>query len=162
MEGLARDEAEEHEATHAFVKHGEGAGFDAGKALATSGATMRRGQSRRRTVLISVAILLASLVLFGVGIRQLFGFARPPIYRLHMVTDPVPNRQILARRMASEAHKHRSELELTARSYPSLEVLKLVNMAKEINLAMVPGGSATRRDSRTCDRWRPWAPIRST
>jgi hypothetical protein len=41
-----------------------------------------------------------------------------------MVTDSVPNRQILARRMASEACKRKLEIELTTQSYPSLEVLK--------------------------------------
>jgi hypothetical protein len=91
-------------------------------------------------LLISGAVLLGSLALFGLGIRQLFRFARTPVYRLHMVTDPVPNRQILARRMASEAHKRKLEIELTTRSYPSLEVLKLVDASDEISLAMVPGG----------------------
>ncbi len=101
---------------------------------------MKPGQNRPRTLLISAAVLLGSLALFGLGIRQLFRFARTPVYRLHMVTDPVPNRQILARRMASEAHERKLEIELTTRSYPSLEVLKLVNGANEFDAAMVPGG----------------------
>jgi hypothetical protein len=101
---------------------------------------MEPGKNRLRTLLISAAVLLGSLALFGFGIRQLFRFAQTPIYRLHMVTDPVPNRQILARRMATEAHKRKLEIELTTRSYPSLEVLKLVDTPNEINLAMAPGG----------------------
>ena len=101
---------------------------------------MTLGQGRGRTLLISSAVLVVSLGLFGLGIRQLFRFARPAVYRLHMVTDPVPNRQILARRMAAEARKRGLQIELTAKSYPSLEVLKLVDAPNDINLAMVPGG----------------------
>jgi hypothetical protein len=101
---------------------------------------MRSVRNRRRTLLILAAILVTSLVFFGVGIRQLFRFARAPVYRLQMVTDPVPNRQVLARRLASESRKHQLEIELSLGSHPSLEVLRIVDSANQINLAMVPGG----------------------
>jgi hypothetical protein len=85
-------------------------------------------------------ILLASLALFGFGIRQVVRFVRPPIYRLSMLTDPVPNRQLLARRLVTEAKKHGLSIDLLARSYPSLEGLRLVNAGTEFNLALMPGG----------------------
>ncbi|HEV3120770.1 MAG TPA: hypothetical protein VGY53_02655, partial [Isosphaeraceae bacterium] len=85
-------------------------------------------------------LLLVSLALFSFGVRQLVGLGRPATYRLRMLTDPVPNRQILARRIAAEARKHGLEIELSGRSYSSLQGLSLVNDANEVNLALVPGG----------------------
>jgi hypothetical protein len=57
-----------------------------------------------------------------------------------MLTDPVPNRQILARRIAAEGRKRGLLIELSGHSYPSLEGLKQVNARNAVNLALVPGG----------------------
>ena len=57
---------------------------------------------RRKLKVIGLAslatLLLVSVALFGFGVRQLVHFGRPTTYRLNMLTDPEPNRQVLARR----------------------------------------------------------------
>jgi hypothetical protein len=99
---------------------------------------------RKVQVAVSVAmlagLLLGSVALFGVGVRQLFRLRRPSGYRLNMLTDLVPNRQVLARRLAAEARKRRLEINLSSRQYASLEGLKLVNAPNDVHLALVPGG----------------------
>src|SRR4051812_2553984 len=91
--------------------------------------------------LASLATLLAvSVALLGFGVRQLVRLGRPATYRLNMVIDTEPNRQVLARRIAAEARKRRLVLELSPRAHPSLESLKLVDAANSIDLALVPEG----------------------
>jgi hypothetical protein len=85
-------------------------------------------------------LLLVSIALFGFGVRQLVHLGRPTTYRLNMLTDPEPNRQVLARRIAAEARKRGLVIELAPRVYPSLEALELVNAPNPIDLALVPGG----------------------
>jgi hypothetical protein len=107
-------------------------------------AKIRLPRGRRTVQVVSLVVmpllLLGSLALFGVGVRQLVRFGRPATYRLVMITDPVPNRQILARRIAAEGRKRRLRVELSGQSYPSLEGLKRVNDQASVNLALVPGG----------------------
>jgi hypothetical protein len=57
-----------------------------------------------------------------------------------MLVDTEPNRQVLSRRVASEARKRGLVIELSERVYPSLEGLKLVNARNPIDLALVPEG----------------------
>jgi hypothetical protein len=57
------------------------------------------------------------VVLFGFGVHQLLHIGRPASYRLNMLVDTEPNRQILARRIAAEARKRGLEIELS----PGLE-----------------------------------------
>jgi hypothetical protein len=85
-------------------------------------------------------LLLVSVALFGFGVRQLVHLGRPASYRLNMLTDPEPNRQVLVRRIAAEARRHGLGIELAPRVYPSLEGLKVVNDPNPIDLALVPGG----------------------
>jgi hypothetical protein len=80
------------------------------------------------------------VALFGFGVRQLLHFGRPATYRLNLVVDTEPNRQVLARRIAAEARKRGLMIELSPRQYPSLESLKLVNAPNPIDLALVPSG----------------------
>jgi hypothetical protein len=105
---------------------------------------IRQTRRRRKLKLVRLAslaaLLLVSVALFGFGVRQLFHLGRPAVYRLNALTDPEPNRQVLARRIAAEARKRGLVLELSARAYPSLEGLKLVNAPNPIDLAVVPGG----------------------
>src|SRR3954462_2101244 len=102
---------------------------------------MRRRRKLHVIGLASLAtLLLVSLALFGFGVRQLVHLGRPATYRLNMVTDPEPNRQILARRIAAEARRRGLMIELSPRVYPSLEGLKLVNAPNPIDIALVPEG----------------------
>src|SRR5262245_25129366 len=106
---------------------------------------MVRDPPRRRELrVISLAtlatLLLVSVALFGFGVRQLVHLGRPATYRLNMVVDTEPNRQVLARRIAAEARKRSLVIELSPRAYPSLESLKLVNAPNPIDLAVVPEG----------------------
>jgi hypothetical protein len=57
-----------------------------------------------------------------------------------MLVDTEPNRQVLVRRTAAEARKRGRVIELSARVYPSLEALKLVNDPNPIDMALVPEG----------------------
>jgi hypothetical protein len=101
----------------------------------------RRWRKLRVISLASLAtLLLVSVALFGFGVRQLVHLGRPPAYRLNMVVDTEPNRQVLARRIAAEARKRGLVIELSPRMYPSLEGLKLVNTPNPIDLALVPAG----------------------
>jgi hypothetical protein len=106
---------------------------------------MIRHARRRRKLRVATAALLATLLvvsvaLFGFGLRQLVHLGRPATYRLNMLTDPEPNRQVLARRIAAEARKRGLVIALSPRVYPSLEALALVNAPNPIDLALVPGG----------------------
>src|SRR4051794_32524302 len=102
---------------------------------------LRSWRQLRVVSLASLAILLlASVVLLGFGARQLLHLGRQTTYRLSMLVDTEPNRQVLARRIAAEARKRGLEIDLSSRAYPSLEELKLVNDANTIDLALVPEG----------------------
>src|SRR3954464_7536392 len=85
-------------------------------------------------------LLLVSVALLGFGVRQLVHLGRPTTYRLNMLVDTEPNRQVLARRIAAEARKRGLVVELSARRHPSLESLKLVDATNPIDLALVPEG----------------------
>lgn len=95
---------------------------------------------RRHTFIVLALTLLGSLALLGVGLRLLVRMVRTPTYRLHMLSDTVPNRQILAQRFVAEAGRHGLLIDLTSRSFPSLEGMRLVNDGTEISVALVPGG----------------------
>src|SRR3954470_19691704 len=83
-----------------------------------------------------VIVLLVSLGLLGFGVRQLLHIGRPATYRLSMLVDTEPNRQVLARRIAAEAHKRGLEIDLSTQTYPSLEELKLVNAPNPTDIAL--------------------------
>src|SRR5271166_6015929 len=85
-------------------------------------------------------LLLVSVALFGFGVHQLVHFGRPATYRLNILVDTEPNRQVLARRIAAEARRHGLVIELSSRAYPSLDSLKLVNDPNPIDMALVPEG----------------------
>ncbi len=85
-------------------------------------------------------LLLVSVALFGFGVHQLVYFGRPATYRLNILVDTEPNRQVLARRIAAEARRHGLVIELSSRAYPSLDSLKLVNDPNPIDMALVPEG----------------------
>src|SRR4051812_9828838 len=101
-----------------------------------------RGWRRLRVLSLATlaTLLLASLALLGFGVRQLFHLGRPATYRLTMLVDTEPNRQVLARRIAAEARKRGLEIDLSPRTQPSLENLKLVDADNAIDLALVPEG----------------------
>src|SRR5215467_4137523 len=105
---------------------------------------IRNPRKRRMLRVIGLAslatLLLVSVALFVFGVRQLFHLGRPATYRLNMVVDTEPNRQVLARRIAAEARKRGLEIELSTRAYPSLESLKLVDAPNTIDIALVPEG----------------------
>jgi hypothetical protein len=105
---------------------------------------IRYPQGRRKLRVVALAslatLLLASAALFGFGVHQLVHLGRPATYRLNMVVDTEPNRQVLARRIAAEARKRGLVIELSAREYPSLEGLELVNEPNPIDMALVPEG----------------------
>jgi TRAP-type uncharacterized transport system substrate-binding protein len=101
---------------------------------------MRLWHARRRTLVLLGLSLVVSLALFAVGTRLLFRLFRTPSYRLHMLTDPVPNRQILGRRLAAEATKHRMVIDLSSRTLASLEALHAINERNPIDFGLVPGG----------------------
>src|SRR4051794_5014454 len=90
-------------------------------------APRRRRKLRAISLASLAALLLASVALIVFGVRQLLRLGRPATYRLNMVVDTEPNRQALARRIAAEARKRGLEIELSARLYPALEALKLVD-----------------------------------
>jgi hypothetical protein len=101
----------------------------------------RRRHKLRVVSLASLAtLLLVSLALSGFGVRQLVHLGRPAPYRLNMLTDPEPNRQVLVRRIAAEARRRGLVIELAPRVYPSLEGLQVVNDPNPIDMALVPGG----------------------
>src|SRR5262245_30335809 len=101
----------------------------------------RRRRNLRVISLASLAtLLLVSVALFGFGLRQLLHLGRPATYRLNMVVDTEPNGQVLARRIATEARKRGLVIELSLRTHPSLESLKLVSAPNPIDLALVPEG----------------------
>src|SRR6185312_13417292 len=95
---------------------------------------------RVRSLVSLAVLLLVSVALFGFGLRQLLHLGRRPTYRLNMVVDTEPNRQVLARRIAAEARKRGLEIGLSTRAHPSLENLKLVDAPNSIELALVPEG----------------------
>lgn len=101
---------------------------------------------RRRTGFRVVALaslgtlLMVSVALFGVGLHQLLHLGRRATYRLNTLVDTEPNRQVLARRIAAEAGKRGLVIELSARAYPALESLKLVDEPNAIDMALVPEG----------------------
>src|SRR3954451_2963086 len=105
---------------------------------------IRDPRRRRKLRVISLALLatllLVSVALLGFGLRQLLHLGRPATYRLNMVVDTEPNRQVLARRIAAEARKRGLEIDLSPRTQPSLENLKLVDAGNAIDLALVPEG----------------------
>src|SRR6516162_10148895 len=101
----------------------------------------RRRRRLRVVALASLAtLLLVSVALFGFGVHQLLHLGRPATFRLNMLVDTEPNRQVLARRVAAEARKRGLVIELSARAHPALEGLKLVNDPNEIDMALVPEG----------------------
>src|SRR3954451_670388 len=94
----------------------------------------RRRSKLRVIILASLAtLLLVSVALIGFGGRQLLHLGRPATYRLNMVVDTEPNRQVLARRIAAEARKRGLEIVLSARLHPALEGLKLVDAPNSID-----------------------------
>src|SRR3954447_1237066 len=102
---------------------------------------LRRWRNFRVISLASLAgLLIVSVALLGFGARQLLHLGRPATYRLKMLVDTEPNRQVLARRIAAEARKRGLEIDLSPQAYPSLEELKLVNAPNPIDLALVPEG----------------------
>jgi hypothetical protein len=109
---------------------------------------IRDPRRRRKLRVISLAslatLLLASVVLLGFGLRQLVHLGRPATYRLNMLVDMEPNRQVLARRIAAEARKRGLEIDLSPQAYPSLEGLKLVNAPNPIDIALMPEGIGRR------------------
>src|SRR3954452_6714249 len=101
----------------------------------------RRWPRLRVISLASLAtLLLISVALLCFGVRQLIRVGRPAIYRLNLLMDTEPNRQVLARRIAAEARKRGLVLELSPCTHPSLESLKLVDATNPIDLALVPEG----------------------
>ena len=101
----------------------------------------RRRRRLRVVRVVSLAtLLLVSVALFGFGLRQLVHLGRPAAYRLNMLVDTEPNREILARRIAAEARKRGLEIALSPQAYPSLEELRLVNAPNTIDIALVPEG----------------------
>src|SRR5437763_4554561 len=93
----------------------------------------RRWRKLRIFSLASLAaLLLVSVALLGVGVRQLVRLGRPATYRLNMLVDTEPNRQVLAQRIAAEARKRGLVLALSPRAHPSLESLKLVDATNPI------------------------------
>src|SRR5437763_17036635 len=83
----------------------------------------RRWRKLRIFSLASLAtLLLVSVALLGFGVRQLVHVGRPATYRLNMLVDTEPNRQVLARGIAAEARKRGLVLELSPRAHPALEV----------------------------------------
>src|SRR6516225_9478831 len=105
---------------------------------------IRYPRKQRKLPVIRLAslatLLLVSMALSVFGVRQLVHLGRPATYRLNMLVDTEPNRQVLARRIAAEARKRGLVIELSPRAYPSLEGLRLVNAPNPIDLALVPGG----------------------
>src|SRR5690349_7008447 len=105
---------------------------------------IRSPRRRRKLKVVGLAslatLLLASVALFGFEVHQLLHLGRPATYRLNMLVDTEPNRQVLARRIAAEARKRGLEIELSTRTYPSLEALKLVDTPNPIDMALVPEG----------------------
>jgi hypothetical protein len=101
----------------------------------------RRWRKLKVVGLASLAtLLLVSVALLGFGVNQLLHLGRPATYRLNMVVDTEPNRQVLARRIAAEARKCVLVIELSSRKYPALEGLELVNEPNAIDMALVPEG----------------------
>jgi hypothetical protein len=107
---------------------------------------MIRSARRRKLKVVGLAslatLLLVSVALFGFGLRQLVHLGRPSTYRLNMLVDTEPNRQVLARRIAAEARKRGLVIELSSRAYPTLEALRLVSEPNPIDMALVPEGVA--------------------
>src|SRR3954452_11302263 len=101
----------------------------------------RRRRKLRVVARASLAtLLLVSLALFGFGVRQFVHLGRPATYRLNMLVDTEPNRQVLARRIAAEARRRGLVLALSPRAHPALESLRLVDDANPMDLALVPEG----------------------
>jgi hypothetical protein len=101
----------------------------------------RRRRELRVVGLVSLAVLLlVSVALFIFGVRQLVHLGRPATYRLNMLVDIEPNRQVIARRIAAEARKRGLEIELSSQVFPALESLKLVDAPNTIDIALVPEG----------------------
>src|SRR3954453_11945811 len=100
---------------------------------------IRSRQWWRKLRIISLAslatMLLGSVGLLGFGVRQLVHLGRPASYRLNMLVDTEPNRQVLARRISAEARRRGLVLELSPRTHPALESLRLVDAAESIDLA---------------------------
>jgi hypothetical protein len=95
---------------------------------------------RRHTLVLLAVILMGSSALLGVGMRLLDRIIRTPTYHLHLLSDTVPNRQILAQRLVAEAGRHKLQIDFSSDAFPSLEEMRLVNDGTESSMALVPGG----------------------
>src|SRR5262249_29141037 len=106
--------------------------------------TPARPARRRLPGWLQLEVLLLGLALLGVGAVLLLRPWGTRTCRVNMLVDLDPNRALLAERIAREAPRHGLEVELSSRSYGSLDAIELVDLPNPIDLALVPGGVARR------------------
>jgi TRAP-type uncharacterized transport system substrate-binding protein len=100
--------------------------------------------------LAMLTMLVVSAALIALAAVLLFRTTKQKSYRVHMLTDLIPYRRLLAKRIAEEARLHGLEVELTSNSYGSLEAIDLIDRPNDIDIALVPGGITAREYPNVC------------
>lgn len=91
-------------------------------------------------MLAMAGMLIASVALVALGGFLLVRTWKPPVLRVHMLTDVLPNQTLLAERIAAEARQHGLHVDLSNRPVGTLEALDLVDSPNPIDHAMVAAG----------------------
>jgi hypothetical protein len=105
-------------------------------------------------------LIIAALIvaLFGsiTAKLMLIRLAWPRTYHIHMVTDLVPRRKLLAEQIRAEGSRHRLDLVFSAKHFGALEALGEVDSPNENKLGLARGYLGCMR----CDPLRHfgWSP----
>jgi hypothetical protein len=89
---------------------------------------------------LTLVLLLFSIGLITLGGVTLLRAWKPRTYTVNMLTDLVPNRRLLAQKMAEQARRYGLNVVLSAKEYGALDALALVDEPNPIDLAFVPAG----------------------
>jgi len=99
------------------------------------------GRPVHRRWLRKLLLIGVPLILLG---AWLYHSRAPHTCKVNMLIDLDPNRALVADRLAREAKRHGLEVELSSQPYGALEAIELVDSPNPIDLALVPGGVASR------------------
>ena len=105
---------------------------------------MRRHPKSKFQAVTLTVLLAVSLGLVLLGGMLLARSWKPRHYQLQMLTDLVPTRNLLARKIAEEARRQGLQVELSSKSCGALEAINLVDQPNPVDLCLVPGGVKER------------------
>lgn len=99
------------------------------------------GRPARWRRLVKLLLIGVPVLLIGVWVYRSWA---PRTYKAKMLVDLDPNRALVAERLKKEASRHGLEVELQPDPKGALEAIDLVDKPNPIDLALVPGGVASR------------------